>query len=121
MPNYKHNSQKLVDRIARQSEDVKSVLRELVIFAKAKSKSDASPKRLIEVLKQRSLVLSESIKEYTIQHTRIDINEKGETTTTIENNVAEELNDISQYDPKKIFETFKSEFILYNEFGFTRE
>jgi hypothetical protein len=53
MPYHKHNSQVLIDRITRQSEEVKSVLRELVIFAKAKSKNDATPNRLIEVLKQR--------------------------------------------------------------------
>lgn len=53
MPDYKHNPKKLVDRITHQSEDVKSVLRELVIFAKSKAKKDAPPKRLIEVLKQR--------------------------------------------------------------------
>ena len=119
MPFSDHNKPELIDRIVRQSADVKSHLRELVIFAKKKSDKDGPPKRLIEALKKDCYLLSGSILEYTVRHDYV--NEEGEVVDSIRHTVFQELNEVAKDSPHMLTSDPVDEFAIYSDFGFTHE
>jgi hypothetical protein len=104
-----NNPKELVDRIIRQTQDVKSVLRDLREYIK--SKAEVIPERLLKVLRERSLLLAGSIKEYKLK-------KYGSEKTQ---NVFEALDETVRKEPQKLMYPDKDEFELYSEFGVTKE
>lgn len=104
-----NNSKELVDRIIRQTQDVKSVLKDLRGYIE--SKAEIIPERLLEVLRERSLLLAESIKEYKIK-------KNGSEKTQ---DVFEALDEELKNNPHNLMYQDKDEFELYSEFGVTKE
>jgi NTP pyrophosphatase (non-canonical NTP hydrolase) len=92
----------LIETIIRQTEDVKSLMREINGFPK----NQKAPIRMLEVLKERCLELAKSIQKY-----KIEANGGKNTMDT--------LTEVSEKNNSALIKSPKDESELYKEFGFT--